>query len=646
MKNRSWIWAWMAGAFFLLQGSPLYAFNQKELDKLRSTGECVGCDLSYADLRKANLANANLSWSNLRGAKLSGANLRGALLEKATLESAELKGTDFTRANLSRVNAAQASFSGALLEETNLIDARLEGADLSWSNMQGAMLKGAILTGGSLQGADLSGANLTGVDLTAVDTKKARLDSATLPEKEKAKQAGGQTALAAKDTPRPSARSSVKSAGKIALPAAVAEDKAAPPKGLAILRGIQSSAQADEFHLTVLMDNVIPESKTFYLKSPPRLVIDLFGQWKKVGFPVQLVKNDIVDNIRVGRYPDKIRLALNLKDAAPKRTKIRKFPGGIILAVTNLEKKAATQGAATDHPVSFEEKELASAPDEVKDALQAIEAAKKEAKAGKETGKRTVFSLVPSYGNGSFRLLFELDGPVQYVRPFVLQNPDRIFLDLPGRWQAPTPAPVVPDNPLVQNLRIGSSWEKLRIVLDMKTGRFQQPLLSMDGKRLEVVIESGNTSVEAVQPKQASFAAVAPPPAALPAVPAPVVAVPAAAAPEKEAPARSQVIRPLFDMKATKEGSKIRLELFADGPITNARSFSLASPARHVLDLPGTWRRVGVIPPAELPPGPVNKVRLNLLQDKLRITLDMKSPPPYGTEIRETSSGLVLLISR
>jgi len=641
----------MTGVFLVLHGTHLYAFNQKELDKLRTTGECVGCDLSYADLRKANLANANLSWSNLRGAKLSGANLRGALLEKATLESAELKGTDLTRANLSRVNAAQASFSGALLEETNLIDARLEGADLSWANLQGAMLKGAILAGGSVQGADLSGANLSGVDLTAVDTKKARLDSAALPEKEKAKQPGGKTAPAARDTPRPSARSSVKSIEKIVLPETVAEDKAveeaALPKGLAILRGIQSSAQADEFHLTVLMDNVTPESKTFYLKAPPRLVLDLLGQWKKVGFPVQLVKNDMVDNIRVGRYPDKIRLALNLKDAAPKRTKIRKFPGGIILTVTNLEKKAATQGVAAGHLVSFEEKELASVPDEARDALKAIEVLKKEEKAGKDMGKRTVFSLVPSYGNGSFRLLFDLDGPVQYVRPFVLQNPDRIFLDLPGRWQAPTPAPVVPDNPLVKNLRIGSSWEKLRIVLDMKTGRFQQPLLSMDGKRLEVVIESGDASGEAAQPAQMPPAAVvAPPPSTPVAVPAPVAAAPAAAAPEKEASAQSQVIRPLFDMKATKEGSKIRLELFADGPITNARSFSLANPARHVLDLPGTWRRVGVVPPAELPPGPVNKVRFNLQKDRLRITLDMKSPPPYGTEIRETSTGLVLLISR
>ena len=51
------------------------AFDPADLQKLKDTGECIGCDL-----RKANLEGANLGDADLRGAILVGANLKGAKL--------------------------------------------------------------------------------------------------------------------------------------------------------------------------------------------------------------------------------------------------------------------------------------------------------------------------------------------------------------------------------------------------------------------------------------------------------------------------------------------------------------------------------------------------------------------------------------
>ncbi|EAK8454116.1 pentapeptide repeat-containing protein [Listeria monocytogenes] len=69
-------------------------------------------DLSYANLRGANLSNADLSYANLRGANLSNAdlsyaNLRGANLSNADLSYANLRGADLSYAYLNWVNWQQ-----------------------------------------------------------------------------------------------------------------------------------------------------------------------------------------------------------------------------------------------------------------------------------------------------------------------------------------------------------------------------------------------------------------------------------------------------------------------------------------------------------------------------------------------------------
>lgn len=97
-----------------------WAFDPKDVGMLMDDNHCQGCDLSGADLAKAELSGAGLS-----AADLGGANLNSAILLGATLNDANLKGADLRGAYLS-----DATFGGADLTGADLAGAKLDGADL------------------------------------------------------------------------------------------------------------------------------------------------------------------------------------------------------------------------------------------------------------------------------------------------------------------------------------------------------------------------------------------------------------------------------------------------------------------------------------------------------------------------------------
>jgi uncharacterized protein YjbI with pentapeptide repeats len=117
------------------------AYDRADMDKLRQTNACPGCNLSRANLHKAELS----------GADLSGTNLSRANLHKAELSGADLSGADLSRANLHKANLAKANLRGTDLEAANLY-----GADLVEANLSEAKLDGT-----NLAQADLSGATWT-----------------------------------------------------------------------------------------------------------------------------------------------------------------------------------------------------------------------------------------------------------------------------------------------------------------------------------------------------------------------------------------------------------------------------------------------------------------------------------------------------
>ena len=75
-------------------------FDRQDLETVLNGGDCVGCDLSDAQLHKRNLSRLDLSSSNFSGADLSNANLRDAVLRNANLSFADLSGANLRRTSL------------------------------------------------------------------------------------------------------------------------------------------------------------------------------------------------------------------------------------------------------------------------------------------------------------------------------------------------------------------------------------------------------------------------------------------------------------------------------------------------------------------------------------------------------------------
>ena len=76
--------------------------------------------------------------------------------------------------------------------------------------------------------------------------------------------------------------------------------------------------------------------------------------------------------------------------------------------------------------------------------------------------------------------------PIVY-KNMLLSGPDRLVIDLDGKWQIK--APGVPKNPAVTNVRLGKDGDKTRIVIDL-SGKVQPKFtLSKDGYTLDIRLD-------------------------------------------------------------------------------------------------------------------------------------------------------------
>ena len=105
-------------AFLMTGAHSLKAFDENDVEKIKASKSCEGCNLRRANLSGNNLSGANLSHTDLSGANLKGVNLSNADLSNAKLTDAVLSGADLTGANLTGAKLAGAyttktDFSGA-----------------------------------------------------------------------------------------------------------------------------------------------------------------------------------------------------------------------------------------------------------------------------------------------------------------------------------------------------------------------------------------------------------------------------------------------------------------------------------------------------------------------------------------------------
>lgn len=102
-----------------------FAFVPEDLERLKTTKNCPGCDLRNANLRGAYLEKAIMEGANLMGANLEASNLQGAVLDDASLEKANLKKAVLSGASLDHANMDDADLSGALLDGATWLDGKV-----------------------------------------------------------------------------------------------------------------------------------------------------------------------------------------------------------------------------------------------------------------------------------------------------------------------------------------------------------------------------------------------------------------------------------------------------------------------------------------------------------------------------------------
>ncbi|MBN2122922.1 MAG: AMIN domain-containing protein [Deltaproteobacteria bacterium] len=76
----------------------------------------------------------------------------------------------------------------------------------------------------------------------------------------------------------------------------------------------------------------------------------------------------------------------------------------------------------------------------------------------------------PSSSEGRLRLEFITNHPVGRHRDFIMDDPPRLVIDLPGAWLDPRRGRLVLESPLAKGIRIGRHPEKLRVVVDLVSG--------------------------------------------------------------------------------------------------------------------------------------------------------------------------------
>lgn len=154
-------------------------------------------NLARADLRRARLDGANLNRANLVSANLATASLVNAMLFQTDFQQADLSGANLSRVFAGRVQLSFANLKEANLDGGDFGAARATDADfsaaslkrsgfqqavLARSQMRGIAALGANFAQARMRGADIRHASLTGCDFSNADLVDAILDHADLSD--------------------------------------------------------------------------------------------------------------------------------------------------------------------------------------------------------------------------------------------------------------------------------------------------------------------------------------------------------------------------------------------------------------------------------------------------------------------------------
>ena len=112
--------------------------------------------------------------------------------------------------------------------------------------------------------------------------------------------------------------------------------------------------------------------------------------------------------------------------------------------------------------------------------------AKPQASKPTEPGVRQLTRIKLTPKGQSMHLRIEADGGFS-CKTFVLTGPDRLVIDLPGKWKG-MQTPSVPSNQLVKKARVGEQPEGPRIVLDLSRP-IKGHQVQRQGNTIEVILQ-------------------------------------------------------------------------------------------------------------------------------------------------------------
>ena len=146
----------------------------------------------------------------------------------------------------------------------------------------------------------------------------------------------------------------------------------------------------------------------------------------------------------------------------------------------------ATQGNATSKTIlAFNGTDVSNATtvaEKVEEKAQQPE----DEKHGLQEGK--LKSIYFKEVDGKTRISLDLGGsPLSYTS-FFLKDPNRLVVDIQGKWDYFGPTVLKPENPIFSRFRIGIYDDKIRMVMDLK-GQTPAPVINKTGSGLDIDVK-------------------------------------------------------------------------------------------------------------------------------------------------------------
>lgn len=177
------------------------------------------------------------------------------------------------------------------------------------------------------------------------------------------------------------------------------------------------------------------------------------------------------------------------KTPAEKNAAAGDKPAATLLADKPAQKAVTTPAATVlaDTPGGKPAAQPAAPQGETPPAAQTGEKpAGKTEPAPSATGELTLKSIGVDFAGQQMKLRIEASGPFT-AKVFALPNPERLVIDLPGKWQQ-MQNPTVPGNKIVTGARLGKQENGYRIVLDL-AGPLKKHNVVREGNVVEVFVQ-------------------------------------------------------------------------------------------------------------------------------------------------------------